>query len=494
MKDRHVVIIGAGPGGLTSAMILAKRGYKVSVYEREDQIGGRNGIIKTGPYIHDIGPTFLMMTFILREMFQEAGRKAEDYCKIVPLDPMYKLSFFDKEVFPTANQEKMREQIARLFPGNEHGLERFQSREKVRYDKMYPCLQKDYATLGSLFSAPLWKALPHLSLGKSLYQTLGNYFKDEQLKISFTFQAKYLGMSPWQCPAAFTIIPYIEHTFGIDHVIGGLSEISTGMAKVIKEHGGSIHLSRTVNKVLVSNGKATGVELMGGEKLAADAVVINADFGHAMQTLFEPGTIKKWSPDNLRKKVYSCSTFMLYLGLDKKYDEAHHNIIFAKDYHGNINDIVTRNVVPQDMSVYVRNASVTDPTIAPPGHSAVYVLVPAPNKKCATAWTPEFTAAYREKVLNRIMERTSMKDLASHIREEVVITPDDWQNSRNLFLGATFNLGHTINQMLYFRPRNRFEEVGNCYLVGGGTHPGSGLPTIYESARISANLVGKDVK
>jgi phytoene desaturase len=196
MKEKQVVITGAGPGGLTSAMILAKRGFKVSVYEQEAAIGGRNGSLKTGPYIHDIGPTFLMMTFILREMFEEAGRKAEDYLKIVPLDPMYKLSFIDKEIFPTANEDRMREQIARLFPGNEHGLERFQSREKVRYEKMYPCLQKDYSTIGSLFSGPLVKALPHLSLSKTLYQTLGNYFKDEQLKISFTFQAKYLGMSP----------------------------------------------------------------------------------------------------------------------------------------------------------------------------------------------------------------------------------------------------------------------------------------------------------
>jgi phytoene desaturase len=494
MKEKQVVIIGAGPGGLTSAMILAKRGFKVSVYEQEAAIGGRNGSLKTGPYIHDIGPTFLMMTFILREMFEEAGRKAEDYLKIVPLDPMYKLSFIDKEIFPTANEDRMREQIARLFPGNEHGLERFQSREKVRYEKMYPCLQKDYSTIGSLFSGPLVKALPHLSLSKTLYQTLGNYFKDEQLKISFTFQAKYLGMSPWQCPAAFTIIPYIEHTYGIDHTIGGLTEISVAMAKVAREHGAVIHLSQKVKRVTVHNGRASGVELENGEKIPADAVVINADFGHAMSTLFDPGVIKKWTPDALRKKVYSCSTFMLYLGLDKKYDEPHHNIVFARDYHGNINDIVTRNVVPKDMSVYVRNASITDPTIAPPGHSAIYVLVPAPNKKSATAWTPEFTAAYREKVLNRIMERTSMKDLTTHIKEEKIITPDDWQNERSLFLGATFNLGHTLNQMLYFRPRNRFEEVGNCYLVGGGTHPGSGLPTIYESARISANLVGKDLK
>ena len=145
------------------------------------------------------------------------------------------------------------------------------------------------------------------------------------------------------------------------------------------------------------------------------------------------------------------------------------------------------------MSVYVRNASLTDKTIAPEGHSAVYVLVPVPNTAGGLRWDDTLVSSYREKVMRVITERTSMSDLESHITEELIITPDDWRRKYGLFLGATFNLGHTINQMLYFRPRNRFEEVGNTYLVGGGTHPGSGLPTIYESARISSNLIGKDL-
>jgi phytoene desaturase len=182
---------------------------------------------------------------------------------------------------------------------------------------------------------------------------------------------------------------------------------------------------------------------------------------------------------------------MMYLGVDRTYDEPHHNIIFAGDYAENVRDIVARGRVSEDMSVYVRNASVTDPTLAPAGHSALYVLVPCPNMSGGAAWDEAATASYRDKVLKRIMARTSMKDLDRHITCEKIITPRQWQDERGLFLGATFNLGHTLLQMLYFRPRNKFEEIGRCYLVGGGTHPGSGLPTIYESARISANMIDK---
>ena len=491
MGKKHIVIIGAGPGGLTAGMILAKRGHKVSLFEKEAIVGGRNAPISMNGYTFDTGPTFLMMTFVLREMFAEAGRKLEDYCTVVPLDPMYKLSFKDFAMFPTPDRNKMKEQIARQFPGNEGGLDTFYQKEKVRYDKMYPCLKKDYSTLKEMVSPPLLKALPYLSLDKSLMGVLGNYFSKEELRICFTFQAKYIGMSPWECPAAFAIMPYIEYSMGIDHVVGGLSKISEAMATVIGELGGTIHCNARVQKVCVSGKAATGVQLASGETIAADSVIINADFGHAMNTLFDSGVIRKWSPEKLRKKKYSCSTFMLYLGVDKVYDEPHHNIIFANDYKENVKDIITRAHLSDDMSVYVRNASVTDPTLAPAGHSALYVLVPTPNMQNPLSWDTAMTKDFRDKVIKRIMERTSMKDLDKHITCEKLITPAEWQDSRSLFVGATFNLGHTITQMLYLRPRNKFEEVKHCYLVGGGTHPGSGLPTIYESARISANLIEK---
>lgn len=491
MSKKHVVIIGAGPGGLTAGMILLKRGYKVSIFEKEATVGGRNAAISMNNYTFDTGPTFLMMTFVLREMFAEAGRSLDDYCKVLPLDPMYKLSFNDFAISPTPDRKKMKEQIAKHFPGNESGLDLFYKKEKIRYDKMYPCLKKDYSTLKEMFCKPLLKALPHLSLGRTLMGVLGNYFTKEQLRICFTFQAKYIGMSPWECPAAFAIMPYIEHSMGIDHIEGGLSKISDAMATVIGELGGEIHLNTPVKKVVVAGRNATGVELVSGDVITADSVVINADFGHAMETLFDKGVIRKWSPRKLREKKYSCSTFMLYIGVDKMYDEPHHNILFANDYKENVKDIIARSHLSDDMSIYVRNASITDSTLAPAGHSALYVLVPTLNQKTGTSWNEELTKSYRDKVVKRIMERTSMKDLDQHITCEKVITPGDWQDKRNLFLGATFNLGHSITQMLYLRPRNKFEEVNHCYLVGGGTHPGSGLPTIYESARISSDLIDK---
>jgi phytoene desaturase len=281
----------------------------------------------------------------------------------------------------------------------------------------------------------------------------------------------------------------VEHAFGIDHVMGGLSMISEAMANVTREHGAEIRLGAGVRRVLVRHGSARGVLLDDGTQVDADAVVINADFGHAMETLFEPGVIRKYSPVKLRERKYSCSTFMLYLGLDKIYDEPHHNIIFANDYRASIEEIARGGGPSDDMSVYVRNASRLDPSLAPKGHSAVYVLVPVANTKSGIQWTPELVKNYRDKVVARIAARTSMKDIASHIVQERIITPKTWVDEFNLFLGATFNLGHTLGQMLYFRPRNRFEEVGRVYLVGGGTHPGSGLPTIYESARISADLI-----
>jgi phytoene desaturase len=217
--------------------------------------------------------------------------------------------------------------------------------------------------------------------------------------------------------------------------------------------------------------------------------VLNADFGYAMKNLVPPGVLKKYSPENVDAREYSCSTFMLYLGFDKIYDLPHHTVFFAGDYQGNIRDIFQRKVLSEDISFYVRNASVTDPALAPTGHSAVYVLVPVPNRTATIDWAKE-KSAFRDRVIAAMEKRAGMADIRSHIREEIVYTPQTWQDM-NIQFGATFNLAHSLNQMLYFRPRNKFEELDHCYLVGGGTHPGSGLPTIYESGRIAANLIAR---
>ncbi|MBI5821414.1 MAG: phytoene desaturase [Verrucomicrobia bacterium] len=486
---KNILVVGAGPGGLTAAMLLASRGFNVTVFEKEAHVGGRNASIRCGDYVFDTGPTFLMMKFILDEVFEEAGRKSGDYLQFAALDPMYRLQFEDFAIDPTTDREAMVRQLERRFPGSREGYARFMLREKDRFHRMYPCLQKDYATFSQYFSRDFLRALPRLSIGRSLLDVLGDYFDDDKLKLSFTFQSKYLGMSAWECPGAFAILPYVEHAHGIYHVMGGLSEISEAMAKVLGELGATMRLNTPVKKLLLDGRRVRGVELESGEQVLGDELVLNADFGYAMNRLVPPGVLRKYSPENIDKRRFSCSTFMLYLGLDKLYDMPHHAIVFARDYKANIADIFQRKVLSEDISFYVRNASVTDPSLAPRGHSSLYVLVPVPNQSSNIDWQRE-KPAFRNRVLQAIAARTTMKDIANHIREEIVIAPDTWQEM-NIHLGATFNLAHTLSQMLYFRPRNRFEELDNCYLVGGGTHPGSGLPTIYESGRIAANLIAR---
>jgi phytoene desaturase len=487
---RNINIIGAGPGGLTTAMLLAARGFKVTVFEKDEQIGGRNAAIVRNGYKFDTGPTFLMMKFILDEVFEESGRHIDDYLKCLRLEPMYRLQFTDKRIEPTTVREAMLQQLEQNFPGSSAGYDKFMAVEKERFHRMYPCLQKDYSTIRQYFSKAMLRALPKLSIGRSLFNVLGDYFgAEEKLKLSFTFQSKYLGMSAWDCPGAFAILPYVEHAFGVYHVMGGLSEISEAMAKVCREHGVNLRLGTPVKQLVLDGKKVRGVELENGEKVLADETVINADFAHAMKHLVPPGALRKYTPENLDRREYSCSTFMLYLGLDKVYDLPHHTIFFAGDYRKNISDIFQAKQLSDDLSFYVRNASVNDPLLAPAGHSAIYVLVPTPNCSAEIDWAKE-EKGFRDRVIAAMETRAGMTNLRQHIREEIVFTPETWRG-KNIQFGATFNLAHSLGQMLYFRPHNKFEELDNCYLVGGGTHPGSGLPTIYESGRIAANLISR---
>jgi phytoene desaturase len=484
-----VNVIGAGPGGLTSAMLLAARGFDVTIFEKGSRVGGRSAAIERNGYKFDTGPTFLMMKFILDEVFAEAGRCAEDYMEFTRLEPMYRLQFDDRRIEPTTEREAMLAALDANFPGSQNGYDRFMRNEDRRFRAMYPCLQKDYSSLRKYLSWDVLKALPRLALGRSVMDVLGDYFDDEKLKLAFTFQSKYLGMSAWDCPGAFAILPYVEHAFGVYHVKGGLSEISEAMARVCEELGVKLRLETPVDQLLLDGRRVRGVSLANGESVMADETVLNADFGYAMKHLVPRGVLKKYSPEKVDSRKYSCSTFMLYLGLDKVYDLPHHTVFFARDYRNNISDIFEAQALSDDLSFYVRNASVTDDTLAPPGHSSVYVLVPVPNCQASIDWNAE-APAFRERVLDAMEQRAGMHGIRRHIKEEINFTPETWRDM-NIQFGATFNLAHSINQMLYLRPRNKFEELDNCYLVGGGTHPGSGLPTIYESGRIAANMLAR---
>jgi phytoene desaturase len=339
MASRTVSIIGAGPGGLAAAMLLSQRGINTQVFEKASVIGGRSAEVVLGNYRFDLGPTFLMMKFLLDELFEEGGRHSSNYLDFRRLDPMYELNFHNKTMLARSGPEDMKAEIDRAFPGEGAGFDRFLRREEIRFEKLYPCLQKSYETPTSLFGPNLCAALPHIAPGRSLHNVLSSYFRSEQLRLAFTFQSKYLGMSPWDCPGLFTMIPYTEHAHGVYHVMGGLCRIGDARAKVAREEGAEIHTSSPVKRALVKGRKAYGVELECGERVLCDDVVINADFGYAMSTLCDESALRHHKPDAVRRRHYSCSTFMMYLVLDRTFETQHHMIVFAKDYKQNLEDI-----------------------------------------------------------------------------------------------------------------------------------------------------------
>lgn len=488
---KKIIIIGAGPGGLASGMLLAHQGYQVTIYEKQKYIGGRTSALKAGDFTFELGPTFVMLPQIFEEIFELTQRKLSDYIVLKKLDTLYRLHYSDGKNFHVYfNKNKLHDEIKRLFSGDEHAYKKYFNDQKRKFDLMYPCLQVPYGKWYNYLRPKLLKAFPVMDNFTSVYDVLSRYFSHEEMKMAMSFQSKYLGMSPWECPGAFTILSYVEHAFGIYHPIGGVHKITEAMAQVVKEEGGKIITNKPVKKIIVKDGKASGVEFFDGTVDIADAVIMNADFATGMSKLVPERFRGKWSEKKLKNKPYSCSTFMLYLGLSKKYNISHHNIFFAKDYKKNVDEISKEKKLPEDPSFYIQNASITDPTLAPKGKSTIYVLVPVPNLDATIDWDKE-KKHYRDLIIQKIKEQTEMKDIDKFIEEERVITPKDWNEKIDVYKGAVFNLAHTLPQMLYLRPHNEFENLPGLYLVGGGTHPGSGLPTILESGRITAQLISE---
>ena len=485
---KQVIIIGAGPGGLATAMLLAKAGLQVTVMEKQPRVGGRTAAIEGDGYRFDLGPTFFLYPQILEEIFTAVGRDLRHEVPMVKLDPQYRLTFgAGGELNATPDVERMVTEIAKIAPADAPQFRRFMAYNRVKLEKFAPCLQTPFLGWTSLLQMRLLAVLPYLKPWKSLHAELASYFRDPRLQLAFTFQSKYLGMSPFQCPSLFSILSFLEYEYGVWHPLGGCNALTAGMARVAKDLGADIRLNEPVEEILFERRRAVGVRTPTGEH-RADAVVVNADFGHAMTTLVPNALRRRWSDANIAQKKFSCSTFMLYLGIEGRYDHlAHHNIYVARDYRLNLDQIERQHVLCEDPSFYVQNASITDPSLAPAGHSALYVLLPVTHQHPNVDWTKE-RDHYRAVALRQIT-KLGLGDIESRIRFERIITPADWENKVGIYRGATFNLAHNLGQMLHLRPQNRFEEFDGMYLVGGGTHPGSGLPVIFESARISSQLL-----
>ena len=484
-----VAIIGAGPGGLASALLLAKSGVDVTVFERSSSVGGRNKVFDKDGFKFDLGPTFFHYPEVIEDIFKAIGMDAHEELKLHRLDMNYRLIFGQGgQLDCTSDLDEMTERIRGLSgDSNANAFRRYVVDNRVKLNKSKACLQEPWYGPTDLLSKRAMRVAGVLRPQRSVAGDLMKLFDDDRLMLAMSFQTKYLGMSPFNCPSLFTMLAFLEYEYGIFHPIGGLGSVSERMANIAKDLGVTFRMNEAVESVIMDGKTIKGVRTAEGEFLA-DKVVMNADFANGMTQLFPDTVRKKWSNKKIDKKKYSCSTFMLYLGVDRTYDELpHHQIYASANYEKNLEDIEKNHQITwDDPSVYVQNACVTDPGLAPEGCSTVYALVPVSHVHENIDWEKE-KDAYRDRVLDQIEEKLGFENLREHIVTEMVITPEDWGD--HCYRGAVFNLAHGLDQMLWRRPKNQFDEINNLYLVGGGTHPGSGLPVIYESARISSKLL-----
>jgi len=489
-STKSVIIIGAGPGGLASAILLAGRGFRVRIIERLPVVGGRTSSLREGPYTFDLGPTFFLYPQVLQKILAEVGRDLNQEVDLRRLDPQYRILFGEGgQLDATPDPEGMKRAIAQIAPADAEGFERFMSENRRKLAAIAPVLESPFQGWGDLLNPRLLDALPQLNPHQSVDSYLRKFFKDPRIRLAFCFQSKYLGMSPFRCPSLFSILSFLEYEHGVFHPIGGCAAICGALAKIAREMGVEIHLGEPVEAIRFQGRRATGVTTANGT-YNADAMVINADFARAMTSLVPDELRRKWSDKKIATKKFSCSTFMIYLGLEGRYELPHHTIFISENYEENLQEIDQHHVLSKRPSFYVQNASVTDPTLAPANGSTLYILAPVSHDTGSIDWKKE-AKPFRDMLLKRLA-LAGFAGVEERIRFERVITPADWDSQYNIYRGATFNLAHSLDQMLHFRPRNRFEDLEGVYLVGGGTHPGSGLPVIFESARITADLMSSD--
>ena len=485
----HAVIIGSGFGGLAAAVRLGARGWRVTVVERQDQPGGRAAVHRHEGFTFDAGPTVITAPFLLEELWQLAGRRLADDVRLVPVAPFYRVRFDDGDQFDyCGDPAAMRAEVARFAPADVAGYERFLEASQAIYQVGFERL--GHVPFGRL--TDMLKVLPELmrlESWRTVWQMACKHVADPRLRMVLTFQSLLVGGNPFATTSVYCLIAFLERRFGVHWAMGGTNRLVQGLAGLVAHQGNRLLLGTGVERIVVRDGRAAGVQLADGSTLAADIVVSNADSATTYRRLVPPEHHRRrWTDRKLDRAKYSMSLFVWYFGTRRQYpDVAHHTIVLGPRYRGLLDDIFNRHQLSPDFSLYLHRPTATDPSMAPPGCDSFYVLAPVPNLQGDTDWTRE-AEPMRQRVRRRLAE-TLLPGLDDCVVSARVMTPLDFRDRLGSEVGAAFGLAPVLTQSAWFRPHNASEDLPGLYLVGAGTHPGAGLPGVLSSARVLDQLI-----
>jgi phytoene desaturase len=479
----HAVVIGSGFGGLAAAVRLGARGWRVTVLEKLDAPGGRAYVHRQDGFTFDAGPTIVTAPYLLEELWALCGRRMADDIDLRRMEPFYRIRFDDGTEFSAfSDLDTTRDEVTRIAPEDLEGFERF-IEESARIYKVafHELAAQPFHRLSTLLtSAP---DLIRLGGHWSVATKVNRFFSNPKLRVAFSFHPLLIGGNPLTTTAYYCLIAHLERLHGVHFPMGGTGALVRGLCRLIEGQGGRIRCEAEVARILVTEGAARGVRLASGEEIAADIVVSNAEVGHTYRTLLADQKRRRWTDAKLAGASWSMSLFVWYFGTNRRYEDVyHHLMVLGPRYEGLLTDIFARKHLAEDFSLYLHRPTMTDPSLAPPGCDAFYVLSPVPHLGSGVDWATQ-AEPYRAAIQRRL-EQTVLPDLGAHVVTSRVMTPLDFRDRLLSTQGAAFALEPKLFQSAWFRPHNVSEEVANLFLVGAGTHPGAGVPGVIASAKI----------
>lgn len=484
----HAIVIGSGFGGLATAIRLCAKGYRVSVLEKLDGPGGRAYVIKQDGFVFDTGPTIITAPWLLEELWDLVGKKVSDDIDLRAMDPFYDVRFDDGSVFSlSGDKAAMRREIEKFSPEDVPNFERFMARSKEIYDYGFA----DLANVSFDSLTTMLKSVPKIItlVGyRTVFGMVSKYIKHPKLRIALSLHPLLIGGNPYSVTAMYCLINHLESKFGVHFAMGGTGKLVDGLVGLIEQQGGTMHYNCEVDRINVSEGRATGVTLKDGTCMDADIVVSNADAAWTYEKMLPDVKRRRWTSGKINRTRYSMGLFVWYFGTNRKYEDVpHHSMILGPRYKELLTEIFHKKRLGKDFSLYLHRPTATDPSMAPDGCDTFYALVPVPHLDADVDWVAE-GEAFRDRVEKRL-EETVMPGLGDTVISSTFVTPKDFETRLNSFKGAGFGPEPVIWQSAWFRAHNRSEEIDRLYMVGASTHPGAGIPGVITSARVVSERI-----